>query len=260
MLSLTFDISHFSFKTPGETWFEMGYIETRSTMGFTWFHHISPLCTYGWHVDVETKAKGCSSIKPHYNYRIFTGIMQHQVLRELGRFRRLGRLGGGSLFKPWKPVSTRGGFVGLESRRSNQLSLKCLSWISNCSLKILMFWIFMDFLSFLSCCFYWFKIHLATGHDAVRPRPTSRPWTLRSAPWRSTVRPAWTWRDGATHGVMRKRENSCTAWPGGIRENHWSFMGEMICDSHDWFCGLGSTCVAKPLFRMCQGYCAIWWV
>lgn len=24
-------------------------------------------------------AKGCSSIKPHYNYRIFTGIMQHQA-------------------------------------------------------------------------------------------------------------------------------------------------------------------------------------
>lgn len=110
-------------------------------------------------------------------------------------------------------VSTRGGFVGLESRRSNQLSLKCLSWISNCSLKMFMFWIFMDFLSFLSCCFYCFKIHLATGHAsvAVRPRPTSQPWTLRSAPWRSTVRPAWTWRDAWRDAEKGKQLHS-VAW------------------------------------------------
>ena len=83
-------------------------------------------------------------------------------------------------------VSTRGDFVGLESRGSNQLSFpKCLSWISNCSLKILMFWIFMDF---LSCCF---------GSRST---------------WPPLMMPASPWGLGLHHG-----RGLCVQLPGGAR-------------------------------------------
>ena len=70
----------------------------------------------------------------------------------------------------------------------------------------------------------------------------------------------WEWRSMARDAAEKGRRGP--AWPGRMGEKSLEFsQGKMRCeDIYEWFRTLGSTHVAKPSFRMCQGYCAIWWV